>query len=68
MHSDRHCRARAVCQPVPRSEEAARVPKPTCSSAQAPDLPQAGVATATPRAGSQTVVASLSKHTQNGRF
>eukprot|EP00966_Prymnesium_polylepis_P241985 5596024-Prymnesium_polylepis.1 len=40
MHSDRHCRARAACQPVPRCEAAARVLKPTCSSAQAPDLPQ----------------------------
>eukprot|EP00966_Prymnesium_polylepis_P007131 164466-Prymnesium_polylepis.1 len=40
MHSDRHCRARAACQPVQRSEAAARVSKLTCSSAQAPDLPQ----------------------------
>jgi hypothetical protein len=40
MHSDRHRRARAACQPVPRSEAAVKVSKPTCSSAQAPDLPQ----------------------------
>ena len=40
MHSDRHRRARAAFQPVPRSEAAVRLPKPTCSSAQAPDLPQ----------------------------
>ena len=40
MHSDRHRRARAACQPVPRSEAAVRVSKPTCSSDQAPDLPQ----------------------------
>ena len=40
MHSDRHRRARAACQPVSRSVAAVRVPKPTCSSAQAPNLPQ----------------------------
>ena len=40
MHSDRHRRARAASQPVPRSEAAVRLPKPTCLSAQAPDLPQ----------------------------
>ena len=39
-HSDRRHRARSACQPVSRSEAAVRVPKPTCSSAQAPDLPQ----------------------------
>eukprot|EP00966_Prymnesium_polylepis_P128631 2974983-Prymnesium_polylepis.1 len=40
MHSDRHRRARAAFQPSPRSEAAVRVSKPTCSSTQAPDLPQ----------------------------
>eukprot|EP00966_Prymnesium_polylepis_P300425 6942678-Prymnesium_polylepis.1 len=40
MHSDRHRRARAACQPVPRSEAVVRVPKSTWSSAQAPNLPQ----------------------------
>ena len=40
MHSDRHRRARAAYQPVLRSEAAVRVSKPTCSSDQAPDLPQ----------------------------
>ena len=40
MHSDRHRRARAACQPVSRYMAAVRVPKPTCSSARAPNLPQ----------------------------
>jgi hypothetical protein len=39
-HSDRRHRARSACQPVLRCEAAVRVPKPTWSSAQAPNLLQ----------------------------
>ena len=41
MHSDRHRRARAACQPAPRSEAAVRAyQSQRVQAAQAPDLPQ----------------------------